>query len=148
MGAVSLPRNSPESPDSVIPRPENPRSPFRGRGIPGAGCGGQVQSANLPVSAAQAATLMNVSERSVRDAGRLLRVGRPDLVEQVEAGRMSLHRAMILAGARSAPSQANALRNAWRRASDAEREQFIAWLSVYPNDSRGEHARCEAGPVL
>jgi hypothetical protein len=148
MGAVSLPRNSPESPDSVIPRPEIPRSPFRGRGVPGTDCGGQVQTENLPLTVAQAATLMNVSERSVRDARRLLRAGRPDLVVQVEAGRMSLHRALILAGAKSAPSQANALRNAWRRASDAERERFIAWLSFHLTDSRGEHAGLEAVPVL
>ncbi len=53
----------------------------------------QKKPANLPVSQADAATLMNVSERSVRSAKKVLAHGDPALVSAVESGQKSVHAA-------------------------------------------------------
>lgn len=53
------------------------------------------QAANLPldpapVSQAQAAEMLNVSERSVRDAKKVLNQGAPELIQAVEQGEVSV----------------------------------------------------------
>lgn len=88
-------------------------------------------SANLQkVSVKQAAKMMNVSERMVYEAARLRRSGRVDLIQQVEAGELILHRALILAGLKREPDKLRALCNAWTRCSEGERAQFIDILKA------------------
>ncbi|MDE2397506.1 MAG: hypothetical protein KGM91_18900 [Burkholderiales bacterium] len=84
-------------------------------------------TANLQgLTVKQAASIMNVSERGVYDARRLIRSARADLIAEVEAGRMSLNRALMLAGERALRSGLAALRNAWSRATPDERAAFLA----------------------
>ena len=80
---------------------------------------------------AQAARLMNVSERSVYSARKLLASGRDDLVAEVEAGRMSLHAALNLARPSKYDERKDglkALRRSWQQATDGERASFLAGL--------------------
>ena len=87
-------------------------------------------TANLHITVKQAAEMMNVSERMVYEAKRLYKTGRADLWEQVKAGTLTLHRALILAGVKS-PSiktQICILKSAWVSATDAERRAFLDWL--------------------
>jgi hypothetical protein len=89
-------------------------------------------TANLqsPMTVRQAARLMNVSERSVYMAGRILREA-PDLEPEINAGRLSLHAATRLLDERQgrARSVEPALRKAWRLASPEERGDFVVWLA-------------------
>jgi len=90
-----------------------------------------MNTANLQsLTVKQAARVMNVSERSVYDAGKLIATGRTDLIEKVERGEMRLNRALILAGVRAKPKKGNTLLNAWRKASESERNEFIDFLSM------------------
>lgn len=88
------------------------------------------KDANLHVSkftVRQAAEMMNVSVRSVYDARKLLQSGRDDLVAQCESGKLSIHRALILAGLKKSPVKVS-LRNAWASASEKERTEFVQWI--------------------
>ncbi len=87
-------------------------------------------TANLHITVKQAAALMNVSERMVYEARRLYRTGRADLIEQVKAGTLSLHRALILAGVKQPKIKTSfdVLKFAWISASNAERQSFFDWL--------------------
>lgn len=49
--------------------------------------------ANLPTSVEEAATLLNVSERSVKDARAVLATEDKDLIAQVESGQVSVSKA-------------------------------------------------------
>ena len=76
----------------------------------------------------QAAKLMNVSTRSVYDAMRLRRTGREDLIARVEAGELTLHRALILAGVKRERSRLDAMKAAWAGASEGDRAAFLQWV--------------------
>ena len=55
------------------------------------------QAANLPVgpiSQLQAATALNASERSVRDAVKVMREGAPEVVQAVDQGRLAVNAAV------------------------------------------------------
>lgn len=54
--------------------------------------------ANLPVSQPEAAKLLNVSERTVRSAAKVLANCVPEVVEQVRSGQMSVSKAASVAG--------------------------------------------------
>lgn len=85
---------------------------------------------NLHITVKQAARLINVSERMIYDARRLTRTGRDDLVTQVKAGEMSIHRALILAGVKApkAKMQICTLKAAWQSSTQTEQLAFINWL--------------------
>lgn len=55
------------------------------------------RSANLPISQPQAAKMLNVSPRSLRDAGTVLATGNERLIRAVEDGRISVSIAAKLA---------------------------------------------------
>jgi hypothetical protein len=80
----------------------------------------------------QAARMMNVSERTVYTAKELLATGRDDLIEQVEAGKLKLFRALKLAKpekyapASPDPARYLALVKAWNACTDDERALFAA----------------------
>lgn len=60
---------------------------------------GQRQEANLPVATtnAQAAQMLNVSERSIKTAKQVQEQGAPELVKAVEAGKVSVSAAAVIA---------------------------------------------------
>jgi hypothetical protein len=62
-------------------------------------------------------------------AYRKLSKERPDLLERVIAGEMSAHAAMIEAGFRKPPCVLRELRKWWRRASEAEKREFLTEIS-------------------
>jgi hypothetical protein len=80
----------------------------------------------------QLAAAFNVSERSIYMAGELLRTGRSDLNEAVEAGRMTLLAALREAKpekyGKKASDNFKTLQKAWLKASRDERILFRAWL--------------------
>ena len=90
---------------------------------------GQSGPANLQgMSARDAAKMMNVSERMVYMALELQRSGRGDLIAAVEAGGMSLHRALGLAKPARYGSRRDGcatLFRAWQAAAPAERAAFL-----------------------
>lgn len=93
--------------------------------------GTDTRTANLHgLTVAQAAKAMNVSERMVFDAIKLRRSGRADLVQRVQAGELTIHRALIEAGLKRKPtsSRLDALCHAWNRCNRAERLAFIERL--------------------
>jgi len=90
------------------------------------------KTANLQrITVRQAAEIMNVSERSVYMARKLARL-RPDLEDEVVAGRLSLNAALRIAEKRASEPQPrlSALRKAWAACSDAERNEFVLSLEA------------------
>lgn len=93
-------------------------------------------SANLQLglTVAQAAKLMNVSERSVYMAKELLATGRDDLSAAVLSGTMSLLAALRIAKPEKyGPKRKDGLavlRRAWATASENERDAFLADLGL------------------
>ena len=73
----------------------------------------------------QAAELMNVSERTVYMAKKVLRL-RPDLEPEIMAGKMSLAEAHRIAIGRPKPTNWNRLVRAWCAATDDERARLLA----------------------
>lgn len=71
----------------------------------------------------QAARLMNVSERAVYMAAKVQRL-RPDLAEEIRAGRMSTNAALRIAEGKSKPTSWDRLVRAWNNASDDDRRRF------------------------
>lgn len=57
---------------------------------------------------------------------------RPDLLEEVKAGRLSTHGAAIEAGIVKVPTTLEKLRKLWSKATDEERAEFLATLSEPP----------------
>jgi hypothetical protein len=86
-------------------------------------------TANLQTrfTVAQAATMMNVSVRSVYKAKALIKTGREDLIAAVEAGNLAIDRALKLAmPERYKPRDGlAALTRAWCAASEDERTTFL-----------------------
>jgi hypothetical protein len=89
------------------------------------------RSANLHLyrmTIRQAAKSMNVSERSVKKAIELLKSGRSDLIAAVEAGSVSLHRALKLAKPEKYDKPRDGLKAlvlAWHKANEVERHLFL-----------------------
>lgn len=80
----------------------------------------------------QAARMMNVSVRNVYKARELAATGRADLVEQVKAGKMSLHAALKAAkpSKHRTPNGCDRLMTAWHSATEDERAWFVANLQI------------------
>lgn len=86
------------------------------------------QTANLQprLTVAQAAKLMNVSERAVYMARRIRRSGRCDLEAAIMAGTLSVLAAIrLLDGPKRAPDGLRAIAKAWANATQEERETFL-----------------------
>ena len=84
-------------------------------------------TANLQtgITVKQAAEVMNVSERSVHNARRLIRTGRTDLIAAVERSNMSLNKALMLAGEKQPASAYQRLIRAWNACSEDEQARFF-----------------------
>lgn len=80
---------------------------------------------------ADAAEAMNVSERQVYLARAVMRL-RPDLVPEIEAGRLSINAAYRLANGKAAPDARSTtwdrLVAAWNAASEEDQARFIVQL--------------------
>ncbi len=73
----------------------------------------------------QAAQAMNVSERCVYNARRLIRTGRTNLVAAVQRGDTSLNKALVLAGEKQPASAYERLIRAWNACSEDEQGRFL-----------------------
>ena len=60
---------------------------------------------------------------------KLQKNNKADLIRLVEQGELSVNKAMIEAGLRSASSPLKDLKRAWKKASQAEQTEFLAWIS-------------------
>lgn len=82
---------------------------------------------------------------------RRLKAEFPDVHEALLAGRIpSLRKALVLAGLKPERSRLEKLKNSWTKATDAERDAFLAWLGALPESkiaSRSERARPEETPI-
>lgn len=75
--------------------------------------------------------LAPVPNGNSKDAAlRRLRKDRPDLHQEVLAGKKSPHAAMVEAGFRKVPTPLDALRRAWAKASKSERQTFLDEAAV------------------
>jgi hypothetical protein len=84
--------------------------------------------ANLQLTVKQVAELMNVSERTIYNAKRLLRHNRPDLVARVEAGTMSVSAALRIVEGKAKPTSWDRLVRTWNSATDDDRGRL--WLRL------------------
>jgi hypothetical protein len=76
----------------------------------------------------QAATLMNVSETSVRKARAVLAM-RPDLAPAIEAGTLRLDRAYRIATGKKPSSRVDRAAALWRNMTADERSAFAVRIS-------------------
>lgn len=103
---------------------------------------GKSHPANLQPSLTvkQAAELMNVSERTVYMALRVLRL-RPDLAAKMKAGSMSVNEAYRRTTNRAMPTSYDRLVTAWNAAGEHDRIRFIALLDGDFGDKGGSHGK-------
>ncbi len=73
----------------------------------------------------QAAKVMNVSERGIYNARRLIRTGRTDLIAAVDRGDMSVNKALVLAGEKQPASAYQRLIRAWNACSEDVQVRFL-----------------------
>jgi hypothetical protein len=73
----------------------------------------------------QAAELMNVSERSVYLARKLMRSGRADIIAAVERGELSMHAALQQIEPPRQKSTLKPLVLAWNAATPSERQALL-----------------------
>ena len=76
----------------------------------------------------QAAMIMNVSERMVYLAAKLMRSGRADLIAAVERGELSMHAALKQLEPPRRADTLGPLVRAWNAATLEEREALVAAL--------------------
>ena len=84
-------------------------------------------TANLQrgVKVREAARQMNISERSVYSARRIISSGRTDLIEACEQGRMSFNAALLAIDGPRKRDGVAALARAWNVATEDERNSFL-----------------------
>ncbi len=71
----------------------------------------------------------------------------PEIHAALAAGKIpSLRQALVLAGLKPERSRLEKLKNSWCKASDAERESFIAWLASKGTLPAPPAAQPDAGP--
>ena len=75
----------------------------------------------------QAAELMNVSPRMVYMAREVNRL-RPDLVPELEAGRMSMNQAWLIARGKQPPTKREKFIRAWNALDEDDQGWFVAQL--------------------
>lgn len=89
-------------------------------------------SMSRTITQAEAARLMNVSVSALRLGEELIRCDRPDLVREVEAGRMRLYRALCIALPAKYGRKVGALpalQGIWNAATRADRDEFVVWIA-------------------
>ncbi|RIK92084.1 MAG: hypothetical protein DCC73_13365 [Proteobacteria bacterium] len=80
----------------------------------------------------QVAAIMNVSERSIYMARKIIRL-RPDLEPQLASGKLSLNAAMKIVDGKARPKNRYAsLVRAWNACSEDERAWFLTRVRVEP----------------
>lgn len=82
-------------------------------------------TASLQMTVAQAAQIMNVSERSVYLARKVAGL-RPDLVPAIESGVLSVNAAIEQIDGKKKTSTWDRLVKAWNAATDEDRARLIA----------------------
>ncbi|MCA1493015.1 hypothetical protein I6F11_19000 [Ensifer sp. NBAIM29] len=87
---------------------------------------------------------------------RRLKAEFPDVHDALLAGRLpSLRKALVLAGLKPERSRLDKLKKSWTKATDGERDAFLAWLgatgalpeSTAAAGSRSEGARADHAPI-
>ena len=73
----------------------------------------------------QIAKVMDISERSIYSARRLIRTNRTDLIEAVDRGNMSVNKALSIAGLKQPTSAYQRLIRAWNSCREDEKERFL-----------------------
>ncbi|WP_152529651.1 hypothetical protein [Aliihoeflea sp. 2WW] len=71
---------------------------------------------------------VEMSERNVYKHREIIRLGRTDLIERMNAGELSLHAAWLAATGRQRPSSRDRLWSAWAAASVEEKAEFVVWI--------------------
>ncbi len=84
-------------------------------------------TANLQakVTVKEAAKLMNVSERSVYMAMKVLRSGRQDLIDAIDKGEISTNKAVSMLENKAKPTKYDRLVKAWNACSEEEKARFL-----------------------
>ena len=83
-----------------------------------------------------AARLMNVSERLVYMARAVQRL-RPDLADEVDAGRMSVAKAHRIATCKAKATSWDRLLTAWNNATDDDRDRLV--FAIMKAEPRAQH---------
>lgn len=88
-------------------------------------------TANLQtkITIMEAAKLMNVSERSVYMAMKVLRSGRQDLIDAVDKGEISTNKAVSMLENKSKPTKYDRLAKAWGACSEEEKVRFLVAIN-------------------
>ncbi len=88
-------------------------------------------TANLQTnfSVAEAAKLMNVSERSVYMARKVQRSGRQDLIDAIEKGEISVNKAVSMLENKPKPTKYDRLVKAWGACSEEEKARFLVVIN-------------------
>jgi hypothetical protein len=93
---------------------------------------GSVHPGNARQFAAHAqparAAAKGISERTQRKLDKVAQL-RPELLDEIAAGRLSAHAAAVKVGAAKDPTPFDLLVRAWNRASPAERDAFEDWIA-------------------
>ncbi len=84
-------------------------------------------TANLQtkITVMEAAKLMNVSERSIYMASKVLRSGRQDLIDALEKGELSINKAVSMLENRPKLTKYDRLVKAWNICSEEEKSRFL-----------------------
>ena len=88
-------------------------------------------TANLQakVTVKEAAKSMNVSERSIYLARKLLRSGRQDLIDAVKKGEISTNKAISMLENKPKPTNYDRLVKAWNACSEGEKARFLVAIN-------------------
>ena len=81
------------------------------------------------VTVKEAAKLMNVSERSVYMARKVLRSGRQDLIDALDKGEISTNKAVSMLENKPKPTKYDRLVNAWNASSEDEKARFLVAIN-------------------
>ncbi len=91
-------------------------------------------TANLQteITVAEAAKIMNVSERTVYSARRIINSGRQDLITALEKGKISINKAVSMLENKPKPTKYDRLVVAWKACSDEDQSRFFVAVGFRP----------------